>query len=289
MRDLISVAIMVRDSGSILDEFLRRLKAQETPIPYELVALYYGVGDETYKKLQAFTKNIKRIHPDEFDIGKCRDLVCSLAHGNYIIAPSIDALPASKHWLKELVEPLRSGVADVVQGDIACPKKGDTNYPDFFYWERNFMFYFTSEGNNFIKKYGNIGFSCINLAFRKNVWKNGGFGGVSYCEDKIFQKRAIMANFTCTYSKKALVIHAHSYKTVNALVKRISNEGVGWKQVGENYGVGLLVKDLLRIDLHMHATRAFFRGDLKYNSEFFFITLRPVALFWGNHFAKRIY
>ena len=187
------------------------------------------------------------------------------------------------------MEPLKSGAADVVQGDIACPKKGDPNFPEFFYWERSFMFYFTSEGNHFIKKYGNIGFSCINLAFRKDVWKNGGFGGVSYCEDKMFQKRAITANFTCTYSKKALVIHAHSYKTVSALVKRISNEGMGWKQVGENYGVGLLVKDLLRMDLHIYAIRAFFRHDLKYNSEIFFIILRPITLFWGNHFAKRVY
>ncbi len=289
MQDLISIAIMVRDSGNILDEFLKRLNTQKLSMPYELVALYYGEGDETYKKLRAFTKNIKRIHPKEFNIGKSRDLVCSLAHGNYIITPSIDAVPASNHWLRELVKPLKLGVADVVQGDIACPKKDDSNFPDFFYWERNFMFYFTSEGNCFIKNYGNIGFSCINLAFRKKVWENGGFGGVSYCEDKMFQKRTITANFTCTYSKKALVIHAHTYKTVGSLVKRISNEGVGWKQVGVNYGARLLVKDLLRMDLHIHAIRALFRHDLKYNSEIFFIILRPVALFWGNHFAKRVY
>lgn len=289
MRNLISVAIMVRDSGNILEEFLRRLNAQKTPIPFELVALYYGEKDETYNKLKVFTKNIKRIYPNEFVIGKSRDLVCSLAHGNYIITPSVDALPTNTHWLRDLVNPLKSGIADVVQGNIMCPKRGDPNYPDFFYWERNFMFYFTSEGNRFIKKYGNIGFSCINLAFKKSVWENGGFSGASYCEDKMFQKRAITANFTCIYSKKAKVIHAHSYKTVGALVKRISNEGLGWKQVGENYGVELLIKDLLRIELHIHAIRASFRHDFKYNSEVFFILLRPIALFWGNHFAKRVY
>ena len=58
MRDLISVAIMVRDSGNILDEFLKRLNAQKASMPYELVVLYYGERDETYKKLRAFTRNI---------------------------------------------------------------------------------------------------------------------------------------------------------------------------------------------------------------------------------------
>ncbi len=34
MRDLISVTIMVRDTGKILDKFLKKLKTQKVNLPY---------------------------------------------------------------------------------------------------------------------------------------------------------------------------------------------------------------------------------------------------------------
>lgn len=289
MRDLISVTIMVRDTGKILDKFLKKLKTQKVNLPYELVVLYYGKGDETFNKLQSYTTNITRIKPEEFMFGKSRDLVCSHALGKYIITASVDALPTNAYWLQELINPIKFGKADVVQGKISCPRKNDPDYPNFFYWEKNFMFYFSSEGNNFFKKHGTIGLSCINLAFHRDVWKNIRFGGVSYCEDKIFQKRLSRSKYKFFYNKKASVFHAHSYKTIGSLFRRISNEGIGWKQVGENYGINLFLRDIFRIDLHILAIKAFIHRRLKYNSEIFFFLMRPVALYWGNHFTKRVY
>lgn len=289
MKNLISVTVMVRDSGHILDEFLKKLNAQKVNVPYELVVLYYGIDEKTYKKLLAFTSNIIRIPPNKFSFGKSRDLVCSRALGKYIVTASIDGLPTNDHWLQKLIDPIKSGKVDVVQGHIQCPQKGDPNYPDFFYWEKKFMFYFSSEGADFIKKNGNMGFSCINLAFRSDVWKKIKFSGVTYCEDKIFQKRLFGSKFTCMYNKSAPLLHAHAYKTIKSVFKRCANEGHGWKEVGENYGVNLFLKDICRIDLHIQAIQALVQNKLKYNSEIFFFFLRPIALYWGNHFTKKVY
>ncbi len=280
---------MVRDSGPILDEFLRRVSKQKTKLPHELVVLYYGEGGDTLERLKPFTSKIIKISPNKFDLGKCRDLVCKNASGKYVVTVSIDALPINNSWLQELVEPMMLNKADIVQGEQKCPKRGDPNYPNFFYWEKNYNFFYSSEGNKFVKKYGNIGLSCVNMAFKKEVWKKGGFSGVQYCEDKIFQKRAYCIGYISLFNKKAVTLHAHSYTTIKSLFNRISNEGLGWKQVGERYGISLLMKDTFRIDLHIVALKATFKNKLKYKSEILFFFIRPIALFWGNNFAKKVY
>jgi len=289
MQELISITIMVRDSGPILDEFLKRLTKQKVKLPYELVVLYYGQGNKTLKKLQSYSSTIARIPPKKFNLGKCRDQVCGLTSGKYIVTVSADALPINSHWLEELTSPLISDMADIVQGEIKCPDKGDLNYPNFFYWEKNYTFFYTSEGKLFIYKHGYVGLSCVNLAFKRKTWESGGFKGASYCEDKIFQKRAFKSGFTSIYNKKALVLHAHSYPTIKSVFQRVSNEGLGWKQVGVKYGINLLLKDMFRIDLHWQALKAIFTNKLKYRSEILFFFIRPIALYWGNNFAKIVY
>ncbi|OGE71323.1 hypothetical protein A3H40_03775 [Candidatus Daviesbacteria bacterium RIFCSPLOWO2_02_FULL_38_15] len=280
---------MVRDSGPILDEFLRRLDKQKVDLPHELVVLYYGKGKDTLKRLQPYASKIIQITPGKFDLGICRDLVCKNASRKYIVTVSVDALPVNNSWLQELVTPLISGKADIVQGEIQCPKENDPNYPNFFYWEHDYGFFYTSEEKSFSKNYGDIGLSCVNMAFLKEVWKNCKFKDASYCEDKIFQKRVFASGYTSIFNRKALVIHAHSYPTIKAVFKRVSNEGFGWKQVGEKYSIFLLIKDLLRFDLHTLALKALLENKLKYRSEILFFFIRPVALYWGNHFTKSIY
>jgi rhamnosyltransferase len=289
LKDLISITIMVRDSGPILDEFLKRLRGQKSKLPYELVVLYYGHGSETLKRLKPFSSKIIQISPEDFIIGKSRDLVCKNTSGKYIVTVSVDALPTNKLWLNELIEPIVTGRADIVQGGQLCPKHKDHNYPDFFYWERDYIFFYSSEGKRFINQYGNIGLSCVNMAFRKEVWEKGGFGNVSYCEDKFFQKHAYKAGYVSIFNKRASTLHAHSYPTVKSLFKRISNEGLGWKQVGEKYEIVLFLKDIFRVDLHLLALKTLLKNELKYRSEILFFFIRPIALYWGNNFAKNIY
>lgn len=289
MKDLISVTIMVRDSDQILDEFLKRLKKQKVELSYELVALYYGQGTDTLKRLRPFSSKIIQIPPKDFNLGISRDLVCKNTVGKYIVTVSVDALPTSNLWLHELISPMLLGKADIVQGGQKCPMHGDPNYHNFFYWERNYNFFYSSEGKRFINRYGNIGLSCVNMAFRKEVWERSGFSGASYCEDKIFQKRAYEAGYTGLFNNKALTLHAHSYPTIKALFRRISNEGLGWKEVGEKYGIDLFLKDISRIDLHLLALKAMLKNKLKYKSEVLFFLIRPIALYWGSNFAKNVY
>lgn len=85
------------------------------------------------------------------------------------------------------------------------------------------------------------------------------------------------------------MLHAHSYPTVKKLFERCANEGLGWKDIGEHYGIALFLKDILRFDMHFLAVSKFMQNKLKYNSEIFFFIIRPIALYWGNNHLKKIY
>jgi len=295
MKPLVSITILVRDTGAILDEFLLRLKSQVTNYSYELVVIYFGDGKKTYNKVKLCASKIKKIKKEDFNYGETRDLACRLASGKYIVSVSVDALPINKFWLQNLIEPLVLKKADVVQGVLQCPNSDDLNYLNFFYWERNYWFYFTSEGGSFLKRNSNFksnnifGLSCVNLAFTKEVWKETGFSGARYCEDKVFQKKAFEKGYKFIYQKNSIVLHAHSYKTIYSLFKRCSNEGLGWRDIGSNYGIYLLLKDIFRLDIQFLTLRALLKKDLKFLSEALFVLIRPIGLFWGNKFAKSVY
>jgi len=292
---LVSIAFMLKYWGPTLDYFFKGIRSQKLKYPYEIVAIYYGNDDELYKKIKSLTTKVKRIDPKDYNCGSTRDLACSNSSGKYIVTVSVDSIPLNNKWLENMVEPLIKGKADVVQGGVQCPEKGNPNYPDFFYWERDFGFYFTSEGKAFFKKYGDIsdygsyGLAAPNLAFTKKVWTKTGFSGVRYNGDNIFQKRISENHFKAVFKDNAVVLHAHSYKTIRSLFNRCSNEGLAWADLKYKYKLITMLKDILRIDLHLKVLMAFLNGELKYNAEIFFIFIRPIGLFWGSNFAKSLY
>lgn len=288
MANNVSIILMVRDAGPILTQFLARIASQRTSFSYELIVLYFGTGSESYAKLEEAGAQIVRIEPSEFDFGRSRDLVCGRAQGQYLVSVSVDALPVRDDWLDRLITPLLSGEADVIQGGINCPKRGNKTYGEYFYWEQGGLFTYTREGDNFFREHGGTWLSCVNIAFRREVWVQTGFEGASFCEDKLFQKRVYMHGFRMVYLKEAAVEHAHNYPTIRSLFNRVANEGLGWREVGERYGISLMIQDLLRFDLHYLAAKALLRGELKYPSEVLFFLIRPIALFWGNHQLKQV-
>jgi rhamnosyltransferase len=295
-KPLVSITFMFKDSGPILNEFLARIQSQKFEYPYEIVAMYFGRDkDDSLQKVKAIASKIKTVKYDKFDYGSARDLLCSISEGDYIIALSVDALPINDLWLQNMIQPLIQDQADVVQGKLQCPEKGDPNYPNFFFWEKDYGFYFTSEGKKFMQKHGSFGkhgffgLAAPNLAFKKIVWEKAKFSGVRYNDDNIFQKRVSEHKFRTIYKDDAVVLHAHSYKNIKTLFYRCSNEGLGWKDVGESYDMNTMLKDMSRFDLHFKAGKAYLQKNIAYPSELLFHFIRPIGLYWGNHHAKSLY
>jgi len=308
-KNLVSLTVQMAYWGSIVDEYFKRIKQQKTSFPIEIVAIYHGNDEESFKKLKKHADKVLRVSKNDYDFSilndlgsnitssnyiSTRDMACDLASGKYIVTMSIDALPANDQWLENIARPLIDGKADIVQGEVKCPEDGDLNYPDFFYWEKDYKFYFTSEAKEFYKKYGqfeggNWGFSGLNIAFTKELWSKTGFIGSRYNDDNVFQKKVWEYKPKIVYQESAIVLHAHSYKTVKSVFNRCSNEGLGWKDLDVKYSFTDMVRDIARLDLHIETFKALFTSRLKYASEILFPFIRPIGLYWGNHFAKRLY
>lgn len=308
-KNLVSVTVQMAYWGSIVDEYFKRIKQQKTSFPVEIVAIYHGNDEKSFKKLKKHADKILRVSKNDYDSTilkelssnitssnhiSTRDMACDLASGKYIVTMSIDALPANDQWLENIARPLIDGKADIVQGEVKCPEDGDPNYPDFFYWEKDYKFYFTSEAQNFYKKYGqfeggNWGFSGLNIAFTKELWSKSGFVGSRYNDDNVFQKKVWAHNPKVVYQESAIVLHAHSYKTMKSVFNRCSNEGLGWRDLDVKYSLMDLIRDVARVDVHIETMSALFSNKLKYTSEVFFPFIRPLGLYWGNHFAKSLY
>lgn len=295
MKPLVSIVFIIKYWGPMVDKFFEMIKSQKFKYPYELAAVYCGNDDHLYKKIKSLTSRVKKIAPEDYNCGITRDLSCSISTGKYIITLSVDSVPLNNYWLKNMIEPLMNNVADIVQGKIQCPQKGDPNYPDFFHWENDYGFYFTGEGKKFFKKYGNFGkygsfgLAAPNLAFKREVWKRTGFGDIKYNEDNLFQRRIFENKFKVIYKENAVVLHAHSYKTIRPLFNRCSNEGLAWADLGEKYGFFTMIKDIFRLDLQLKVLLALIRGELKFVPEILFFVIRPVGLFWGSHYEKLVY
>lgn len=292
---LVSIVFPIKYWSKAVDEFYRMINNQVIDCTYEIVAVYSGEDDKIYKKIKSQSTIVKRIPSKDYKCGDTRELTCSLSTGQYIVMVSVDVIPTSEFWLRNIVKPLVDNEADVVQGKLECPSRTNLNYPNYFFWEKDYGFYFTSEGLEFYKKYGNFGkfgnfgLAAPNLAFKRDVWENTGFGGVSYNEDNIFQKRVALKKYKVVYKDDASVFHAHTYKTMRSLFDRCSNEGYGWFEIGERYNMLSMIRDVFNIDMYRKTMLGLFRGEIKYPSELFFVFIRPIGLYWGNHFAKMLY
>ncbi|HEX7069202.1 MAG TPA: glycosyltransferase, partial [Rhodothermales bacterium] len=273
--DLISVAILTKNGGHAFEEVLRALSRQVCPIPHEVVILDSGSRDGTLDAAKAAGAHIHQIRPSEFSFGESRDLLFSKCNGDVIATISQDALPEGDRWLDALTEPLRNGEADVVQGHEKMDDKT-------FYWDRIGSFYISSEWRPFLEQYGSPGLSTVNLAVSRSAWEKTGFGPISMCSDKLFQKRVAECGLRVAVRRDAVVHHGHHYD-VGSLTRRCANEGMALRQLGYAIDLRQTAKDLIRLRSYRKLASGLLRGEVRSVAELLFPVLRPAPVWYGNH------
>lgn len=274
----ISVAILTKNGGEEFVEVLDRIGAQEIDAPVEIVIVDSGSKDGTLEVARSRGVRIHEIPPEEFAFGDTRDLLFSLCRGQVIATISQDALPLGTDWLENLTRPIRDGRADLVQGLENLVTKP-------FYWDRIGRFNFSSEWNPFYEKYGRDWLSTANFAASRSAWEQAGFGPISMCSDKLFQKRASTQGLRTVYARDAVVEHGHEYHTVS-LFKRLANEGMALRLLGFEHPLHAAVRDLIRARIMRSWAGGIVRGQIRTVAELLFPFIRPVAVWYGNHFVK---
>jgi rhamnosyltransferase len=285
------VLIPTRGGGALLERVVRAVRSQEGAGEPEIVLVDSGSPAPELARLAALGARVVSIPPAEFDHGATRDLAARVAGGDVLVFLNQDALPVDDRWLARLVAPLLGpDPPAAVQGGIRefpAERLGEVGRRRFFWDSCGPRFYFTRESEGWIDRHGGVGFSTVNCAIARRAWTEQPFGPAPILEDKQWQKRARARGWRIAEAPEAAVWHTHDYD-LRSLLRRCASEGLGWRVVGERYRLRTALGDLARGGVWREWRRGIASGEMRRPAEVLFPVARPLALWWGNRFARRV-
>jgi rhamnosyltransferase len=281
----ISVVMLTYNGGAELRQVVEVLQKQDVQAEVEYVAVDSESTDGTCEFLKAAGFRVYSIKKKDFSYGPTREYAFQCSTGDVLVTQSQDVLPVDQTYLQVMIDPIVKGQADVVQGLTLVPREDNR----LFLWDRMGVTYFTSEGHEFMRKHGNIGLSCTSMAISRQAWQATGFAGTSYCTDKFIQRKLAEKGFRMIATPGVVAYHGHSYN-LRSLIKRCTNEGLGWRIAGAKYSIRSFLYDLT-LGFARHAkmwARAIYRREARDPATIFFFQIRPVCILIGNRILKNV-
>jgi rhamnosyltransferase len=275
------VTVLTKNPGHGFRATLDAIFKQACSAAFEVVMVDSGSTDGTLALAEQYPVRIHSIAPREFNFGRTRDHVFSLTSGEFIVAISQDAVPVGTSWLEDLIRPFADRDIAVVQGGEKVPDDRE-----LFYWDKIGFFYYTRECHRWRANHGDVGVSFVNCAIRRSVWEENRLSDIEMMEDKVFQAMLDARGRRICRQPSAMVFHAHSYSLVS-LAKRCENEGLGWKLVGLDYSALDMLRDLFKPRIWGLAISGLVSRQITTPSELMFPLVRPLFVFFGNHFLDR--
>jgi rhamnosyltransferase len=277
-----SIIIPNKDEGERLRQCLTSIFRQKTSFGFEVIIVDSGSGSETLEIIKQFSVRLHCIPPAAFNHGLTRDLGASLANGEYLVFLNGDAIPCDEKWLASLVEPLiLSDHYAAVQGGNREIEGGTK-----FFWDScGARFYFTRLSEQWIARHDGIGFSTVNAAMRKRVWRELPFGEAPIMEDKQWQKLATAKGHRILLRSDAAVFHSHDFD-LKGVIKRCQNEGFGWGRIGQRYRLRDAIYDFFSPGKYVQLAKGIWRGKVRKPSEVLYPFLRPIFELKGNRINR---
>ena len=282
----VSIVIPTYNGGDRLRDCLERhLEAADCEVVRADLRRLRLLTNRIWKTMSDFGARLIPIDKAEFDHGLTRDRGAAAARGRVLVFLNQDAIPADQGWLEALTQPLfETAQYAAVQGAIReLPQAADR-----FYWDScGDRFYFTRESERWLERFFGIGFSTVNAAIRREVWEEIPFGEAPIMEDKLWQRRAVERGASISYQEDAAVFHSHDYD-LGTLVRRCQSEGFGWSLLGEEYSFLDMTRDMMQPRIYADLGRGLAQRRVRTGTELLFPLLRPLALYWGNHWGRGV-
>ncbi len=215
----VTVFIPTWNGGELFEEVLREIKAQETPWPFEILAIDSGSKDGTVERLQRHGIRLIQIPNTEFDHGLTRNRAVHEARGEIVVLTVQDATPASRDWLRTLVthfdDPevagvychqiprphcspfLRERLKTWVQGG-GTPEVRQVQSAEAFWRDLDH-----------IQRWRTIAFDNVASAVRRSTALELPFPRRRFGEDVTWAKGAILARKKIVMEPRVAVIHSH--------------------------------------------------------------------------------
>lgn len=216
-----SVLIPVKNGGPLLGEVLDAVLGQETPWPFEVIVVDSGSTDGSIECVRQRNVRLECIPAAEFGHGRTRNLLASMAAGQFLVFITQDARPASTHWLKHLVEACDTepGVAGAFGPHRAHPEARWVTQRElaqhFAGFGRELSVVRMEDRERFDRDQGYRQwlhfFSSNNACIRRTVWERIPLPEVAFAEDQTWALSAIKAGYAKAYAPEAAVFHSHDF------------------------------------------------------------------------------
>jgi len=272
----ISLILLTLNGGPVLAETLAAVAAQDRQteaglLPeLEIVAIDSGSTDGTLATLAAHGLTPHSIAPEAFSHGGTRNLGARLAHGDWLIYLSQDAVPAHNRWLANLTRHLLDPqVAAAFGRQLPPPSAGpiETYFLEQTYPPQGFRHAPTASTADESHSIRRIFFSNVNAVIRQSVWAQCPFPeDLIMSEDQAFARAALAAGYSLVYDPEAGVYHGHRY-TLGQLFRRNFDSGYSLRGIaGDGWGA------VARMGLH------YVGGEMRYLARRGLWTTIPYAL-----------
>ena len=239
----VTVAIPVRDGGTLLERTLDALAAQT--VAHELLVCDSRSIDGSPRLARARGARVLEIDPIRFSHGGTRNLLMAEASGAYVAFLTQDAEPADTRWLERLLGgfELAQDVGLVYGPYLPRPQAPPAVRLELERWFSSLA----PEGAPHVDRLdederralpavaliGARGFyTDANACVSRSAWQRAPFRDVPYAEDRVLAIDMLRAGFAKAFVPDAAVLHSHDYTAAQEL-RRCFDE---WRGLREVYG-----------------------------------------------------
>lgn len=278
----ISIVIRTLNEERYLADLLRGIKEQQTNFSYEIVLIDSGSTDETLNIAQQFGCRILHISRTDFSFGRSLNCACEASQGEFLVFVSGHCIPYDRHWLENLVTPLKNRTIQYCYGRQIGGSQT--------YWSESQIFskYFPTLSNLPQK-----GFFCnnANSALNACVWKKYKFDEeLTGLEDMHLAKRLIADNGLVGYVGNACVYHLH-HESWTQVSRRFEREAFALREISPE--ILLRRRDIIRYfiravisDIMNNLPKTLMPFDLQKIIFYRFYQYR--GSYRGNHIHKKL-
>ena len=244
MTDVVTVAIPVRDGGSLLNEVLRAASAQEVDAEVELLVCDSGSRDASVATARRHGAEVVEIDPASFSHGGTRNDLMRRASGSHVAFLTQDATPADERWLARLLAGFDEAEDVALTVGPYWPRP-DAPRPV----RRELAEWFAAMAPNGraatvrleraerpiarrLIPQARLFFSDANGCIARAAWEHVPFRDVAYAEDRLLAAELLGAGYAKVFVPDAAVLHSHRYPPL-AHLRRCFDE---WRALREVSG-----------------------------------------------------
>jgi rhamnosyltransferase len=201
-----------RNAGPRFKDALDAIRRQRTEHSFELVIVDSGSQDETVRLANEAGAIVHSIEPAEFGHGRTRNMLASLARGQWLVFLTQDAVPAGELWLSRLIAGLQEPQVAACFGrqlPRADASLLQVHHLAWWYPDRPARW---SMEKSVDARINRLFYSHVNSACKREVWEAIRFDErLVMSEDQEWSRRVLLAGWEIAYEPSAVVIHSHDH------------------------------------------------------------------------------